>query len=188
MTNLFVWQGNPEAALARRGAEFALQSAAQIFGRDLFQGLPTMWQFIDDGLTSSSSQLLLVQAKFPLDSDVCLFPTAPNASEDAQVMAMMILLTVAPAAHLELKPQMVLLLERLIARVARGDSLKLRFVACKSLAVVAKHSLPESMNIILKSLIPLLQDPKSVSNRQGAALAIHGTQTIHPLRCLEQVV
>jgi len=86
---------------------------------------------------------------------------------------LIILLTIAPAAHEKLKPQLLSMLESITNRLSCSEPPALRFIASKALAVVTKYTQPESMNLVLLKLVSLLQDPKSVENRQGAAIALH---------------
>lgn len=136
--------GASEARLGRRGAEELLQAVAQLFGAQLFDSLPSLWQEIS---------------------------AVSAASEN--VTALLVTRALAPHLHRTLKLERLLsIVPLLIARIAGSSKGTVHYVAAKALATVIKSSMPESMTTVIQQLVPVLQDASNKDARLGAAIAL----------------
>jgi TATA-binding protein-associated factor len=140
-----------ESLLARRGAQFALEECARLFGDQLLTDLPALNTLIAEGLFAPLS--------VPLDK---------------QTASLMAVRTLATSVKPSVRPFLLQCMDHIIPRVSANDS-TLRAISSATLCVVVKHTMPKSMSIILKNLLPVLQDASNVSARRGAAMALHGS-------------
>jgi hypothetical protein len=89
-----------------------------------------------------------------------------------------VLEAVVPALHAHLWPKVLELLPKLLVAL-RSKYAIIRRSAARCLATVCDVVTTEAMRFVIESVIPLLGDPLSLSNRQGAAELIYRTHHIY---------
>ncbi|KAJ9089533.1 TATA-binding protein-associated factor mot1 [Entomophthora muscae] len=147
------------ARLVRRGAELALERFCTVSGPQVFTRIPKLWELIYTRLELHVSipdiheQLSLVSGQDLIDSLQVLSVVVPFAHA---------------TTHQDLVPTIPWILRCLQSRYSL-----LRYVAARCLSVVSDTLLSPCMQAIITSGLPLLLDPTSVTNRQGAAEAIY---------------
>lgn len=139
-----------ENTLSRKGAELSFKHIPLIFGNQLFEKLPYLWNFIHDTLTSNE-----------------------NIDDNTLMVSLRTLESIMPYVHDDLKTKIESsLINSLILKVS-SESSKIRNLASRTLSTTIKYTLPKSMNYVLKSLLPLLEDQKNLNSRRGASLALN---------------
>lgn len=135
--------------IAKTAAELGFIAMAKVHGASLFQNLPSLWE--------------LIQA-----------PLAAEAENEADIsVAALLIVTIAPHVHASLKEEMLSLVALLVKRLTLTASMPLRALAAEALASIVRYTAPHSMNVLVKHVIPALNNPDNVSSRRGAALGIH---------------
>jgi TATA-binding protein-associated factor len=134
-----------ESRLGRRGAEELLRALSTLFGHQLFDFLPSLWNEIASvsAVSDSLTSILIIRA-------------------------------LAPHLHSSLRAEKLvstipLLVTRISTCPAKGP---VHFVAAKALATVVQATMPDSMTSIIQLLLPVLQDASNAVARVGAAIAL----------------
>lgn len=140
-----------EARTGRRGAEAVLKSLCDRFGAQLFEYIPSLLADIQNNLA-----------------------VAPNPTvEDSHVISLMTIRGLAPHLDASLQGTLRSLIPVVISHVAKQTQRRPQAVAARTLATVVKSTMPESMNVFLEMLLPVLQDASSSQARYGAAMSLH---------------
>lgn len=135
--------------IAKTSAELSFIAMAKTHGDSLFKNLPSLWE--------------LIQA-----------PLAAEAENEAEIsISALMIVTIAPHVHTSLKEEMLGLVPLIVKRLTLTTSVQLRALAAEALASIVRYTAPQSMNVLVKHVIPALNDPDNVSSRRGAALGIH---------------
>ncbi|KZO97896.1 SNF2 superfamily chromatin remodeling protein [Calocera viscosa TUFC12733] len=141
--------------LQRRGCESALRQLAHIFGPDLVEGVPALWEAMADNL---------VQAFKNGDSDGKM-----ELSKDvgqSVIDSFEVLSTVVGSLDHSLYPRITKLL-RLVTQAARSSFAVVRSSAAACFAALCDVLTSEGMHCLIEDALPFLGDPKVVTNRQG---------------------
>ncbi|KIY66070.1 SNF2 chromatin remodeling protein [Cylindrobasidium torrendii FP15055 ss-10] len=169
---------DPKSALSRRGAGLAFRELSARFGPTLLEKIPSMWSSMAGGLLSacpdgktSNECDKLIDKEFGqdlIDSLSVLEAVVHSLHEDIQV-------------KLEgLFPMLLLALRSKYAIVRQCTS--------RCMAAICDMMTPAAMRYVVEKVIPLLGDPITLTNRQGATeLLYHIVKTVD-LKALPYIV
>ncbi|EJU05341.1 hypothetical protein DACRYDRAFT_113489 [Dacryopinax primogenitus] len=141
--------------LQRRGCESALRQLAQLFGPDLMQGVPALWEVMGRNITETFKDEDS-DAKIENDKDL-----GQSVIDSFEVLA-----TVVGSLEQSLYPCIADLL-RSVAKASRSAFAVIRFAAARSFAALCDVLTSEGMHCLIEEGLPFLGDPKTVTNRQG---------------------
>ena len=167
-----------KARLARRGACQAFEQLSAKFGDRLLEVIPNMWPSMAGGLLSafkSSTHVLFfiwVYAHSCLDSS-----QAPDTLIEKQfgqdvIDSLSVLEAVVPTFHEGLRPMLQDLFPMMeLALLSRFAIV--RQAAARCFAIICDVMTPEAMRYVVEKVIPFLQDPLVLTNRQGTIELIY---------------
>lgn len=145
-----------QGKLIRRGAEMTLQEMADRFGKDLFDLAPALWE----GMTAT-----LIEVFSGQDGDAALEASA----ERGQSVLDGCTLIEAVSIHLTQDHQVRLdSLLPVLSTALRSSFAVVRSAAAKCLSSLADSMTQSTMVHIVRDVLPVLSDVKSLTNRQGA--------------------
>lgn len=144
-----------EARLSVRGAQYTLQSLAEVFRSSLFTSLTRLWE-----LMSAPFKSALMSAQISGDLDQQL------------IDALHVISTVIAHVDKTLWSEITELMKMMIQLIPKlsADTRELNAVA---LAHICHVLGVEAMKIVLDQLVPLLQHQTNIEARLGAAVALH---------------
>ncbi|KAJ3516729.1 hypothetical protein NLJ89_g947 [Agrocybe chaxingu] len=181
------------ARLARRGACQAFQQLSAKFGARLLDVVPHMWQSMAGGLLSACStgtfQFLHRNKSTNHDTE------SPEQSDGAiekqygqdVIDSLSVLEAVIPAFHEALWPKLQEIFP-MMELALRSRFAIIRQAAARCFAVVCDVMTPEAMRYVIERMIPLLQDPLMLTNRQGAMELIYHIVNRLDIKALPYVI
>ncbi len=175
-----------KARLARRGAQQAFQQLSEQFGERLLDIIPNMWRSMAGGLLSAcqSSKEIQLHVSNPSPHR----PTDPPEKTDALIEkqygqdvidSLTVLEAVVPTFHHGLQPRLRELFP-MMEMALRSRFAIVRQVAARCFATICDAVTPEAMRYIIENVMPFLQDPLVVTNRQGSMELIYREQYLTP--------
>ncbi|KAF8163184.1 SNF2 superfamily chromatin remodeling protein [Crassisporium funariophilum] len=156
-TELEKTQEARKARLARRGACQAFNQLSDKFGPRLLDVIPNIWQSMAGGLLSAC------QAGSPQQCDILI---DKQYGQDV-IDSLSVLEAVIPTFHEKLWPQLELTFP-MMDLALRSRFAIIRQAAARCFAIVCDVMTPAAMRYVIEKIIPLLQDPLVLENRQGA--------------------
>lgn len=135
--------------IGKRTSELTFVAMAKIHGPSLFEDLPTLWDIIENPMSSKEEN----DVEIPISS--------------------LTIMTIAPHVHASLKEKMLSLVQPVVSRLTTSSTTMLRALAAEALASIVRYTAPQSMNMLVTYVIPALQNADNVNARRGAALGIH---------------
>lgn len=167
-----------QGKLIRRGAAAALAQLADLFGDTLFDVVPMLWQCMSSSLvgtfgsTSADADALIEKqddlGQSILDACAVLDVNLPNLKGSLCDKVV------------ELLPALTLAIQSEFAVI--------RSAAAKCFAVVASCLTEVALKHIVEKVVPLVGDPASITNRQGAVELIYHTVQQLDLKILPYVI
>lgn len=166
-----------DTACAGDGAERALQAIARLFGNDLFEKVPRLWEIISSALSSASTQdwgkILVSDSPLPAANlPHCFIGDLSTETAQDIIDCLTVLQVVLPNVSSSLHEQLSSLLLPLLD-ILRAPLSILRNVAAKTLAVMCEVMPSFGMLFVIENLLSLFGDAVSEANRSGAMEAIH---------------
>ncbi|KDR81493.1 hypothetical protein GALMADRAFT_239466 [Galerina marginata CBS 339.88] len=151
-----------KARIARRGAGRAFHQLSAKFGPRLLHVVPNMWQSMAGGLLSAC------QTDSPQKSDLLI---DQQHGQDV-VDSLSVLEDVIPTFHEQLWPKLCDIFP-MIDLLLQSRFAIIRQAAARCFAAICDVMTPEAMRYVIEKILPLLQDPVVVSNRQGATELVY---------------
>ncbi|KAK0502746.1 SNF2 superfamily chromatin remodeling protein [Armillaria luteobubalina] len=148
---------DPKAQLSRRGAQLAFDQLSKEFGNKLLVVIPNMWQSMAGGLLSA------FKAETPKECDTSI---EKHFGQDV-IDSLSVLEAVVPALHEDIWPRLTELFPKILLAL-RSRFAIIRQTSAKCFATICDVMTPEAMRYVIENVVPLLGDPLSLSNRQGA--------------------
>ncbi|KAG7452788.1 uncharacterized protein BT62DRAFT_26814 [Guyanagaster necrorhizus] len=148
---------DPKAQLSRRGARLAFDQLSQKFGNRLLVVIPNMWQSMAGGLLSAFN------AETPMECDISI---EKHFGQDV-IDSLSVLEAIVPALHEDIWPRLTELFPKILLAL-RSRFAIIRRTSAKCFATICYVMTPEAMRYAIENVVPLLGDPLSLSNRQGA--------------------
>ncbi|KAK0183900.1 SNF2 superfamily chromatin remodeling protein [Armillaria mellea] len=148
---------DPKAQLSRRGAQLAFDQLSKKFGNKLLVVIPNMWQSMAGGLLSA------FKAETPKECDTSI---EKHFGQDV-IDSLSVLEAVVPALHEDIWPRLTELFPKILLAL-RSRFAIIRQTSAKCFATICDVMTPEAMRYVIENVVPLLGDPLSLSNRQGA--------------------
>ncbi|KAL0947465.1 hypothetical protein HGRIS_013571 [Hohenbuehelia grisea] len=151
-----------KARLSRRGAGMAFVQLSAKFGPRLLSVIPNMWQSMVGGLLSAC------QTDSPEASDALI---DKQFGQDV-IDSLSVLEAVVPTLHEELWPKLAEIYS-MITLALRSRLAIVRQSAARCFATICEVMTSEGMRYVIEHILPLLGDPLSLANRQGATELIY---------------
>ncbi|KAK0225219.1 SNF2 superfamily chromatin remodeling protein [Armillaria nabsnona] len=148
---------DPKAQLSRRGAQLAFDQLSKKFGNKLLVVIPNMWQSMAGGLLSA------FKAETPKECDTSI---EKHFGQDV-IDSLSVLEAIVPALHEDIWPRLTELFPKILLAL-RSRFAIIRQTSAKCFATICDVMTPEAMRYVIENVVPLLGDPLSLSNRQGA--------------------
>ncbi|KAK0210306.1 SNF2 superfamily chromatin remodeling protein [Desarmillaria ectypa] len=148
---------DPKAQLSRRGAQLAFDQLSRKFGNKLLVVIPNMWQSMAGGLLSA------FKAETPMECDTSI---EKHFGQDV-IDSLSVLEAIVPALHEDIWPRLTELFPKILLAL-RSRFAIIRQTSVKCFATICDVMTPEAMRYVIENVVPLLGDPLSLSNRQGA--------------------
>ncbi|OLL22977.1 putative helicase mot1, partial [Neolecta irregularis DAH-3] len=142
------------ARIKRRGAQFALAELCTRFGGDLLSKVPKLHECMIQPLT----------ANFALPDHVQHFE--PEVGQDI-VDSLSILRSLIPQIHHDLHPQIIEVFPHIIKALESTFSV-IRHAAARGFAAICKYIPIKGLQIVIETILPMLNDADNVKRRQGA--------------------
>ncbi|KAH0537137.1 TATA-binding protein-associated factor mot1 [Glutinoglossum americanum] len=149
------------ARIMRRGAKEALEQVARIFGRDLFEKLPTLKNIIQDPLQQAFAGDLPADIKDP-----------NSTLGQAVVDSLSTIRALVPTFHPDLYPFIVTLLP-LVVKALQSSLSVFRYSAAKCFATICSVITVKGMTMLVESVLPLVNNALDLRCRQGAIECIY---------------
>lgn len=167
-----------KARLARRGAREAFQQLSTKFGARLLEVVPNMWQSMAGGLLSACQTSMCPHIYLKTSSDIRL--ATPKNSDiliekqhgQDVIDSLSVLEDVIPTFHEQLWPKLHELFP-MIELLLQSRFAIIRQAAARCFATICDLMTPEAMRYVIEKIVPLLQDPLVLTNRQGATELIY---------------
>ncbi|KAF7323127.1 TBP associated factor [Mycena chlorophos] len=154
--------------LTRRGAGFAFDQLSSKFGPKLLDTIPNMWQFMAGGLTSAC------QADSSEEADTRI---EKQFGQDV-IDSLSVLQAVVPALHPDLWPRLVETFPMMHLALTSRFAI-IRQSAARCFSTLCDVMTTDAMRFVIEKIVPLLGDPLSLANRQGATeLMYHVVQRL----------
>ncbi|KAJ2741712.1 TATA-binding protein-associated factor mot1 [Coemansia sp. BCRC 34301] len=154
------------ARLVVRGAEAAVTAIARQFGSDLIRSVPRLWECVTQPLAAAYA------VEEEEDAADARFAEPGSSAAQGVIDALRVLLTLAPALHADLHPQLVdalpWVLRALVSRYA-----SVRHMAARTLAELCAVVAPPAMRAFVQKSLPSLADSTHTHRRQGVAEAVY---------------
>ncbi|KAF9483874.1 SNF2 superfamily chromatin remodeling protein [Pholiota conissans] len=170
-------QETRKARLARRGAAQAFQQLSARFGPQLLEVIPSMWQSMAGGLLSAC------QADTAQQADVLI---EKQHGQDV-IDSLSVLEEVIPTFHEELWPKLYAIFP-MVNLALQSRFAIVRQAAARCFAIICDLMTAEGMRYVIEKIIPLLQDPLILTNRQGAAELIYHIVNRLDIKALPYVI
>ncbi|KAF8969946.1 SNF2 superfamily chromatin remodeling protein [Flammula alnicola] len=165
------------ARLARRGACQAFQQLSAKFGPRLLDAIPNMWQSMAGGLLSAC------QTDSAQQSDALI---EKQHGQDV-IDSLSVLEDVTPTFHQQLWPKLYEIFP-MIDLALQSRFAIVRQAAARCFATICDLMTPEAMRYVIEKIIPLLQDPLVLTNRQGATELIYHIVNRLDIKALPYVI
>jgi TATA-binding protein-associated factor len=154
---------NSKAYLPRRGASLAFRQLSVQFGPKLLQVIPKMWHSMAGGLLSA-----FPSGKIDEETDNEI---EKSYGQDI-IDSLSVLEATVPTFDENLWPKLIEIFP-IILLALRSRFAIIRQAAAKCVSTVCDVITVESMHFVIDQVIPLLSDPLSLHNRQGATELIY---------------
>ncbi|KAJ3070374.1 btaf1 RNA polymerase II, B-TFIID transcription factor-associated, 170kDa [Podochytrium sp. JEL0797] len=153
--------------VARRGAKGAFEKTCEMFGGEVFDSLPKLWEICSTGVTEFT-----VEAQITTELD----PAAVKCKGDAVfaqtvVDSLVTLATIVQSVDPVLHSKVCTLL-RPVCRILRTPLTVVRHAAGLCIAAFGKTCTPQTIQSMVEHVVPLLGDSTSIIRRQGAIESI----------------
>jgi len=168
-----------KARIARRGACQAFDQLSTRFGSRLLDVIPSMWQSMAGGLLSAC-QAGRRFVKFYQRTSFDSFTDSPQQSDllierqhgQDVVDSLSVLAAVIPTFHEDIWPKLHQIFPMMHLALSSKFAI-IRQAAAQCFATVCDVMTSEAMRYVIEKIIPLLQDPLVLANRQGATELIY---------------
>ncbi|KAF9049234.1 SNF2 superfamily chromatin remodeling protein [Hymenopellis radicata] len=165
---------DPKAQLSRRGAGLAFNELSRKFGGRLLTLIPNMWPSMAGGLLSA----------FPLtDCDKLI---EKQFGQDV-IDSLSVLEAVVPTLHEDVWPRLAELFPMILLAL-RSKFAIIRQVASRCMATICDVMTSPAMRYVIENAVPLLGDPLSLTNRQGATELLYHIVRKVELKALPYVI
>ncbi|KAF5324890.1 hypothetical protein D9611_004580 [Ephemerocybe angulata] len=151
-----------KARLSRRGAQLAFKEFSNMFGSKLFDVLPNIWPCTVGGLLSA------FQSESPEKSDQLI---EKQYGQDV-IDSLSVLEAVVPTFHPDLHAKLTHIFPMLQVAM-RSQFAIIRQCCCVCFATICDVMPDEALRYTVEHILPLVSDPMSLSNRQGAIELIY---------------
>ncbi|KAF9567569.1 hypothetical protein CPC08DRAFT_758154 [Agrocybe pediades] len=165
-----------KAQLARRGAGQAFQQLSAKFGPRLTDVIPSMWQSMAGGLLSAFTDSAQ-------DSDKMI---EKQHGQDV-IDSLSVLQDVIPTFHQELWPKLMDIFP-LFDLLLQSRFAIIRQAAARCFSTICDLMTPQAMRHVIERIIPLIQDPLVLKNRQGATELIYHIVNRLDIKALPYVI
>ncbi|KIM49246.1 hypothetical protein M413DRAFT_438417 [Hebeloma cylindrosporum] len=166
-----------KAQLARRGASQAFNQLSAKFGANLLEVVPSMWQSMAGGLLSAC------QVDTSQESDILI---ERQYGQDV-IDSLSVLEVVIPSFHENLWPKLCEIFP-LIDLALQSRFAIVRQAAARCFATICDLMTPEAMRHVIEKVLPLVQDPLVLTNRQGATELIYHVVNRLDIKALPYVI
>jgi TATA-binding protein-associated factor len=151
-----------KAQLSRRGAGLAFEQLSAKFGGRVLDVIPAMWNSMAGGLQSAFQSGSIEDCDTLLDRKF-----GQDVIDSLSVME-----AVVPSLHQDIWPKIVDTFPMMLLAL-RSKFAIVRQSAARCLSTVCSVMTSEGMRFVIEQVVPLLGDPLSLTNRQGASELIH---------------
>ncbi|TPX34202.1 hypothetical protein SmJEL517_g03103 [Synchytrium microbalum] len=148
--------GDTAESLSRRGAEYGLRAMCNVFGANLFDALPRIWDTMAQPFATANTSIDAI-ARLGNDEEY-----AKDVFRAIRTMGVLI-----PYIHSELRGRLSTLLPSIV-QTLRSPLAKVRHAAATCLSAVASVMPPVAMRTVVDGVLPLFGEAQHVSSRQGA--------------------
>lgn len=163
--------------LARRGAGLAFNQLSTKFGGELFEAIPAMWPSMAGGLEST----FRTGGRGSVETSAA--DSYPDSPSDADALmekqfgqdvidSLSVLEAIVPSLHQDLWPKLAKTYP-MMHLALRSRFAIIRQSAARCFATVCDVVTSQAMRFVIENVLPLLGDPLSLANRQGAAELIY---------------
>ncbi|KIJ44189.1 hypothetical protein M422DRAFT_228203 [Sphaerobolus stellatus SS14] len=159
-----------KARLTRRGAHLAFVELSAKFGPQLFTVLPAMW----DCMCGALFNIFREGNPEAADAEMDQYPQKGQDVIDNQV----IIDAIVPTFHEHLLPRLSELFPYMLLAL-RSKYAVVRQMAAQAFATICDVCTSEAMRYVIDNVLPLMGDPLTLTNRQGAIELIY--HIIHKL-------
>ncbi|KZT44191.1 hypothetical protein SISSUDRAFT_1068609 [Sistotremastrum suecicum HHB10207 ss-3] len=157
-----------KASISRRGAQLSLNQMSQRFGNKLFDSVPMTWESTVDGLMSTCD------CREPKEAD----KTMEKQTGQDVIDSLVIIQNLVPSLHPDLWPRIAKLYPALVVAL-RSQFAIVRQSSARCFSTICDIVIVDSMRFVIENVLPLIGDPLSLSNRQGAVeLIFHIVQKL----------
>ncbi|KAF7294767.1 TBP associated factor [Mycena indigotica] len=163
--------------LTRRGAGFAFDQLSAKFGPQLLDTIPNMWQFMAGGLISAC------QAESSTEADTRI---EKQYGQDV-IDSLSVLQAVVPALHPDLWPRLTETFPMMHLALTSRFAI-IRQSAARCFATLCDVMTTDAMRYVIENIVPLLGDPLSLANRQGATELIYHVVQRLDIKALPYVI
>ncbi|CEH18076.1 snf2 chromatin remodeling protein [Ceraceosorus bombacis] len=160
-----------QGELIRRGAEAALGEVAEVFGKEAFTQIPTLWDNASGGLASAPA----------IDDDL------DDAKGQAILDSCTLIGVLVPRLHTGLQGKALEVLSPLTQGL-RSRYTAIRGAAARTLSVLADNLTERTLLHIVEQVLPLLGDATHAATRQGAVETLAHVIKVLDVKILPYVI